>query len=202
MPSSQCTNLKSGALWNLYKFQRGSGPGHIAYTEAGWGPLVPAHSVDMVLAAKPTAKFTGEVDKIGWDSGEVSRLGSIYPQANKGVGATEYFLMFWTSYLAPRQEGRSRFDIWWADDMAFLWVGDKAISSFSEANTDLKVDYASRDPFGGKRFEYLVTAKDIGKRIPIRVANVQTAGSYSVFMMVRDPSGGVVMNGGNRGSGK
>ncbi|KFY01269.1 hypothetical protein O988_02827 [Pseudogymnoascus sp. VKM F-3808] len=198
MPSSQCTNLKSGSQWNLYKFQRGSGPGHIAYTNAAWAPLVPAHSVNMVLAAKPTAEFTGEVDKIGWDSGTVLGLGPIYPTADKG--AKEYFLMFWTSYLAPRQEGMYRFDMWWTDDVAFLWVGDDAISNFSETNADLKVDYAS--PFGEKRFEYLVTAKDIGKRIPIRVANVQSAGPFSVFMMVRDPSGGVVMNSGNGGSGK
>ncbi|KID74466.1 uncharacterized protein G6M90_00g084430 [Metarhizium brunneum] len=198
MPSSRCTNLKSGAQWNLYKFQPGSGPGHISYTSAQ--PLLPAHSIDMVLAATPNARYTGQVDKIGWDSGYVEGVGSIYPPAD--TGPRGYFLMFWTSYLVPSREGSYRFDVWWVDDVAFLWVGNKAIADFSETNADLKVDYAFLDVFGKKYFEYHVKAEDVGKRIPIRVANIQGGGAFSVFMMVTDPTGKVIMNSGDRGSGK
>lgn len=86
--------------------------------------------------------------------------------------------------------------------MAFLWVGNKAIADFSETNADLKVDYAFLNVFGKKYFEYYVKAEDVSKRIPIKVANIQGGGAFSVFMMVTDPTGKVIMNSGDRGSGK
>ncbi|KAK9442409.1 GLEYA adhesin domain protein [Metarhizium brunneum] len=159
-----CKDVKFGSVFrhvpNLYKFQPGSSPGHISYTSAQ--PLLPAHSIDMVLATTPNARYTGQVDKIGWDSGYVGEV----------------------------------------DNVAFLWVGNKAIADFSETNADLKVDYAFLNVFGKKYFEYYVKAEDVSKRIPIKVANIQGGGAFSVFMMVTDPTGKVIMNSGDRGSGK
>lgn len=55
--------------------------------------------------------------------------------------------------------------MWWTDDVSYLWVGGKARSKFSESNADLKVDYASLDTFGKKRFSY---PAEQGRPVPIK----------------------------------
>ncbi|KAM4059760.1 GLEYA motif domain-containing protein [Hirsutella rhossiliensis] len=142
----------------------------------------------------PGVYGAGETQIYGQGIGRYEPLA--YGVLNPPYGTSEFFLIEWSGYFVPKQSGQYIFEMNFADDLAYLWLGSKASCGFNPNNADVSADYwglpkdGEHGPGWPWPFKFQATAN---QAIPIRIILAQSWGEFALRLSVKDPQGRVIM---------
>ncbi|RSL59926.1 hypothetical protein CEP54_007012 [Fusarium duplospermum] len=103
----------------------------------------------------------------------------------------DYFALNHHAYLYACETGTYRFNIPYANDAVYLWVGAKAYAGWSEGNADAKARYNQPDHIAGSA-SFSVTIPG-GAYVPIRFVYGQAQYGGGFQFTITSPSGQVVV---------
>lgn len=78
-----------------------------------------------------------------------------------------------------------------ADDLAYFWLGDKAVSSFTQGNADIASGYHTQEKNIAKTFTAVVEADSM---TPVRVIQLNSLAFYWLKFSVKDSAGNVLIS--------
>ncbi|KAJ9418030.1 hypothetical protein QL093DRAFT_2041214 [Fusarium oxysporum] len=133
--------------------------------------------------------------------GTTRQIGGLFQPSNGGTtgpiyGSTQsfpldYFALNHHGYLYSCDAGTYKFDIPYANDALYLWVGDKAYGGWSSGDADAKALYNQPDHIAGSaHFEVDLRA---GEYIPIRFVYGQAQYGGGFTFTVTAPNGQVLI---------
>ncbi|KAM4065432.1 GLEYA motif domain-containing protein [Hirsutella rhossiliensis] len=187
----RCKNPRPGLRWKLYR----PGPGRIPFDNL-ISPFAKIISLDSLLAGLPPAVASGETLTVGWPGAIGPWDPTLYREpTGAGVspnGPLEYVVVAFTGYFIPVTSGTYTFEMNFADDAAFLWVGPKAGCGCTQRNADIVADYwgLPKEGWPGS-FKFQATAD---QPVPIRIVVVNSAWWITLHFWVKNAGGQVVMS--------
>ncbi|KAK1462464.1 hypothetical protein CCUS01_08651 [Colletotrichum cuscutae] len=190
-PTASCT---PGLEWAFYQMVQAptstqSLPGQIPFHDAtadgqaNWKTTY--FNVNTVLAGQSPID-TGTTLTIGYPQC-LNTPPTVY--GKQEPGNSQYTIIQHIGYFHPTSTGNYVFNLGNVDDAVYLWLGSKAISSFSNGNADLIVDYYETPTV--QSFTFAATA---GSYVPIRILQVNAQGCSKLAFYVTDPSGASIVS--------
>ncbi len=131
--------------------------------------------------------MTGTTQTIG-PAGRTCSIATIYGKQWSTTDKSEYFVLDHFAYWTPKSAGTYTFTLPATDDSVYVWLGDKALSGYSEKNADLYNGFS----VPSRSWTYTVT--EPGKPIPLRIMLVEAELCYRISFNLKDPSGKVILS--------
>ncbi|CEJ94808.1 hypothetical protein VHEMI10319 [[Torrubiella] hemipterigena] len=181
LPTPSC----SGLAWSYYQLDHGNDVGHMPWHTRHGEPIISRKwtydmlNLTMALALqKPTKE--GISKRVGWGG----NCGN--PVLPDGTGALQrgFFIMQHYGYFKPKTAGTYTFSVPYADDSAFVWLGDKAVKGWDQRNADVASWIA---PSGPGRAPFSLTVTTPGELIPFRILMAEAMWCSSYSVVVTDP---------------
>ncbi|KAM0345476.1 hypothetical protein ACHAPU_006403 [Fusarium lateritium] len=157
----------------------------------------PAQNTDTTYSSFHPASFKGTTPSY---VGTTRKIGGLYAGSGDNPQGPiygspsdldlDYFALNHHGYLYACESGTYKFDIPYANDAVYLWIGAKAYSGWSEANADAKALYNQPDHIAGSAsFEVNLPANVY---IPLRFVYGQAQYGGGFTFTITSPSGRVL----------
>ncbi|SPJ72114.1 uncharacterized protein FTOL_01842 [Fusarium torulosum] len=135
--------------------------------------------------------FVGTTRQIGglYNAPGTDPVGPIYGSSNL---ALDYFALNHHGYMYACEAGTYKFNIPYANDAVYLWIGAKAYAGWTEGNADAKALYNQPDHIAGSAsFEINIPANVY---IPIRIVYGQAQYGGGFKFTITSPSGRILLD--------
>jgi hypothetical protein len=135
--------------------------------------------------------FVGTTRQIGglYNAPGTDPVGPIYGSSDL---ALDYFALNHHGYMYACEAGTYKFDIPYANDAVYLWIGAKAYAGWTEGNADAKALYNQPDHIAGRAsFEIDLPASVY---IPIRIVYGQAQYGGGFTFTITSPSGKILVD--------
>jgi hypothetical protein len=134
--------------------------------------------------------YVGTTPYVGglYQPGSENAPGPIYGSATDL--SLDYFALNHHGYIYACETGTYQFNIPYANDAVYLWLGAKAYAGWSESNADAKARYNQPDHIAGSAsFSITVPA---GAYVPIRFVYGQAQYGGGFYFTITTPNGQVI----------
>ncbi|KIL87957.1 hypothetical protein FAVG1_08839 [Fusarium avenaceum] len=137
--------------------------------------------------------FVGTTRQIGglYNSPGTDPVGPIYGSSDL---ALDYFALNHHAYIYACEAGTYKFDIPYANDGVYLWVGAKAYAGWTDGNADAKALYNQPDHIAGSASFTIDLPADVF--IPIRIVYGQAQYGGGFTFTITSPSGKILLDSG------
>lgn len=137
--------------------------------------------------------FVGTTRQIGglYNSPGTDPVGPIYGSSDL---ALDYFALNHHAYIYACEAGTYKFDIPYANDGVYLWVGAKAYAGWTDGNADAKALYNQPDHIAGSASFTVDIPADV--YIPIRIVYGQAQYGGGFTFTITSPSGKILLDSG------
>lgn len=137
-------------------------------------------NLTMALALQAPTK-QGLSKRLGWGA----NCGNpVLPDGSRTL-ERGFFIMQHVGYFKPKTAGTYKFSVPYADDSAFVWLGDKALKGWDQSNADVA---SWITPSGPGREPFSLTVTTPGELIPFRVLMAEAMWCSRYSVVVTDPS--------------
>ncbi|KAF3031251.1 hypothetical protein E8E12_001348 [Didymella heteroderae] len=144
-----------------------------------FAPTYPGFSPDIYNVASPVSLFNGITNNIQLGIATPATSAKVYSQGPYDVSHVALNLR---GYFVANVTGSWTFTLANPDDAGLLWLGSKAVNTWSSANADITA-YLNTPPAS-----YTITLV-AGSITPIRMVMANGGGGFSFALQTKDPNG-------------